>query len=276
MSKGTCSEEGCGKTGQLRRGMCEPCYRRWIRRNRGHAEIAVRTPQRIAAEGKGSIPRPCVGDECDGFAVVRGLCRKCYNRLLRTGTTEKRTFPVSRCRADGCNEKIVGWRLCVRHYQNWRFTGDPLTAPPPETWLTRFMAKIDRRSDDDCWPWLGALNSDTGYGYFNQDGKTRLAHQVAYEIAYGEIPAGMEPDHRCSNRPCVNWHHLEAVTHRENVLRSKGISAMYAHREHCPNDHPYTPDSTIWTEAGRRCAICLAAKMDRRNRTKREARMRRN
>ena len=177
------------------------------------------------------------------------------------------------CAVDGCGRTPIGWDFCARHYRNWRFTRDPLTPPIP--WQARFMTKIGHLDGSDCWMWLGALNPETGYGYFNQEGTIRLAHQVAYELGHGPMPAGLEPDHTCVNRPCVNWDHLEAVTHRENVLRSNSPAALQARSEVCPNDHHYTPANTLIIDGNRRCAICLYAKQERRNRTKREARARR-
>jgi hypothetical protein len=47
------------------------------------------------------------------------------------------------------------------------------------------------------------------------------AHVFAYESYYGPLPAGMEPDHLCSNTLCCNPLHLEAVSHRTNVLRGR-------------------------------------------------------
>ena len=52
--------------------------------------------------------------------------------------------------------------------------------------------------------------------------KTRFAHIVAYEVAKGPIPHGMEIDHKCRMRCCVNPDHLEAVTGSINVQRGLG------------------------------------------------------
>lgn len=46
-----------------------------------------------------------------------------------------------------------------------------------------------------------------------------VAHRVAYEYFLGPIPPGMEVDHLCRTRLCVNPMHLEVVGHRENVAR---------------------------------------------------------
>jgi len=67
-----------------------------------------------------------------------------------------------------------------------------------------------------CWIWNGALDRDgygrTVYGF-------KQAHRVMYEEQVGPIPEGMEIDHLCNVRSCVNPEHLEAVTRGENERR---------------------------------------------------------
>lgn len=72
-----------------------------------------------------------------------------------------------------------------------------------------------------CWVWIGAI-ADTGYGT-TRAGATRRkvgAHRAVYEAHRGAIPEGMELDHLCRVRVCVNPSHLEIVTRAENVRRA--------------------------------------------------------
>lgn len=72
---------------------------------------------------------------------------------------------------------------------------------------------IDERG---CWIWQFNRNPK-GYGTWNG----RLAHSLVYERLVGRVPAGLELDHICRVRPCVNPAHLEIVTHTENIRRGK-------------------------------------------------------
>jgi hypothetical protein len=73
-----------------------------------------------------------------------------------------------------------------------------------------------------CWNWRG-VQQGTGYGVFNISAargdkrKRVLAHRFQYEMLYGPVPEGMELDHLCKNRLCIQPSHLEVVTHRENM-----------------------------------------------------------
>lgn len=82
----------------------------------------------------------------------------------------------------------------------------------------RFWRKVDRTLG--CWLWDGYTNHD-GYGRFKvQGGRNVMAHIFAYEAEVGKVPTGLELDHTCNVRHCVNPAHLEAVTHLENVRRA--------------------------------------------------------
>lgn len=102
----------------------------------------------------------------------------------------------------------------------------------------RFWLKVITRQSG-CWEWLGAKYS-TGYGIFTLKHKGMSAHRFAYIVTRGDIAPGIECDHLCRNRLCVNPNHIELVTGRENILRGEGTGAKFARRTHCNNGHALT------------------------------------
>jgi hypothetical protein len=180
-----------------------------------------------------------------------------------------------KCSHPDCGEAAVSKGRCDRHYRQWRReTADERPLIP---WHDRFLAKVDRRSDDECWPWTGSINKQTGYGEFNLNGVVVPAHRLAYEVGHGPIPDGFTIDHvkanGCTRRDCQNWvRHLEAVTHWENNRRGNSAAAQAARAEECPNGHEYTPETTLTMDGQRRCKICWDAKQARRAARKREGR----
>ena len=83
------------------------------------------------------------------------------------------------------------------------------------------------------------------------------AHRVAYELLIGPIPAGLELDHLCRNRLCVNPAHLEPVTRQTNQHRGASVSGISVRATHCPEGHPYDADNTYVRPNGHRvCREC--------------------
>lgn len=115
-----------------------------------------------------------------------------------------------------------------------------------------FWSKV--RQSGDCWLWTGGKVGG-GYGRFYINAKRILAHRFIYELLIGPIPAELELDHLCRNRPCVNPFHLEAVTRRVNILRGETIPARNAVKTHCNYGHSLE-DSYIGLDGSRHCRPC--------------------
>lgn len=117
-------------------------------------------------------------------------------------------------------------------------------------------------AEDGCWTWLGS--TDKGYGLLGLKiggtWRTVKAHRFSYELNVGPIPKGLQLDHLCRNRACVNPAHLEPVDNRTNSLRGQSPVALNARATHCPKGHEYTPDNTIVKATrcglGRECRQC--------------------
>ena len=131
--------------------------------------------------------------------------------------------------------------------------------------LDRFEEKYIPEPNSGCWLWFGAWSQKTGYGFIQSgDGKLDLAHRVSYRMFVGEIPEGMQLDHLCRVRGCVNPAHLEAVSCKTNIRRGN-TGRVAAERQlsktHCKYGHPYSEENTIITKGregrgGRLCRTC--------------------
>lgn len=134
----------------------------------------------------------------------------------------------------------------------------------------RFWAKVDRSGPvpdskpeiGGCWLWVASCQP-SGYGQIRRGKTTALAHRVAYELLVGPIGDGLDLDHLCRVRSCVNPAHLEPVTRRENARRGLRGVLLVA----CPKGHPYSDQNTyICPDGSRRCRTCHRIEMRRRNR----------
>ena len=96
-----------------------------------------------------------------------------------------------------------------------------------------------------CHQWT-AYCGENGYGRFYLDGRGLLAHRWSYERHVGPIPHGLQIDHLCRNRGCVNPEHLEPVTPSENVRRGTAPNlarSRAAELTHCKRCLLYTSDA---------------------------------
>lgn len=95
----------------------------------------------------------------------------------------------------------------------------------------RFWMKASPAPADACWIWWGARGR-SGYGNFGVGKKTYLAHRAAYELVNGPIPEGLDLDHLCRNKRCVNPSHLEPVTFLTNMRRRYGLDPSIEQKDY--------------------------------------------
>lgn len=205
--------------------------------------------------------RTCTMPDCGKPYYATGRCRSHYSKLQR----ERRANTASPCKVDNCGEPGVGGRgWCQKHYRRFQRHGDPLaTSRIVGDDLARFWSYVDRTGS--CWNWTGATSKD-GYGIILVRRETKYAPRHAWELMHGPMPEGLEPDHLCRNRACVNPDHLEPVSHRENVLRGESPTAKNARKTHCKLGHEFTEENTYITPStgGRNCRTCLGVAAARR------------
>ncbi|MDQ3573658.1 MAG: HNH endonuclease [Actinomycetota bacterium] len=145
------------------------------------------------------------------------------------------------CRCGGCRRA----HTTKERERRWRRYGRPNPPTPSE----RFFAKVEKTPT--CWLWTASLDG-CGYGLFRPSSKrTVRAHRWAYEHIVGAIPDGLELDHLCRVRNCVNPAHLEPVTFRENQRR--------AWKSHCLRGHEFTDENTHWVRV---CKACWKARKE--------------
>lgn len=127
---------------------------------------------------------------------------------------------------------------------------------------TDLNRKITFEPNSGCWLWLAAVNAK-GYGILGNG----LAHAALFKLHRGPIPDGLQLDHKCRMKCCVNPWHLEPVTGIENVKRAR--IARERERARCANGHLWTPENTYTNPSGYR--VCRTCVRDSAARSRRES-----
>jgi hypothetical protein len=128
------------------------------------------------------------------------------------------------CVLDDCDKLQRRFPYCSKHFKRLERNGTVRKMRVDEIFFHHVT-----EAADGCWEY-GPVHPVTGYAQFTVDnGKRRvLAHRWSYEYFVTAIPEGLEIDHLCSNRACVNPAHLEPVTHRVNLQRARERNASAA------------------------------------------------
>lgn len=121
---------------------------------------------------------------------------------------------------------------------------------------SRIETKFIPEPNTGCWLWF-AYRDRKGYGTVGVGTAVKYAHRVVYETLRGPIPEGLQLDHLCRVRCCVNPDHLEPVTNQENARRGDNGKRQRA-RTHCPRGHAYDAANTAVNTRGdgRKFRVC--------------------
>lgn len=146
------------------------------------------------------------------------------------------------------------------HRQNWIYE-------IPEDLREAVVARIVRKSNPTpggCLAWGGQV-STRGYGVVSivLDGKQKRTqpHRLLWIATHGSIEPGLEVDHTCRNRLCVNIEHLDAVTPEVNNYRSHGRSEAFSEEDCYCRQHGRSNGYPYWAKYywEWKCRICTAA-----------------
>lgn len=126
----------------------------------------------------------------------------------------------------------------------------------------------DRGYATACWIWQSWVGK-VGYGGIGVDGKQWLAHRWSYTKLVGSIPDGMQLDHLCGNRLCVNPDHLEPKSAEDHIRRHQDDGHLDSGRHQrekreCPHGHAYDDKNTAIYKGKRNCRICIRERAGRR------------
>ena len=170
------------------------------------------------------------------------------------------------CRCDACREAVNAykreWRAKRRGHEGIR--------PGPKLPWTERLPRLYKVDENGCWIWQGAVRAG-GYGHIGIDGRRVAAHRASWELYRGPIPEGLQIDHLCRVRNCVNPDHLEPVTQAENVRRGMSPTAVAAREKRCFKGHSME-DPWIGGDGKRRCRICLAERLAAQRAARKERR----
>lgn len=156
---------------------------------------------------------------------------------------------VGPLREDKQLNHTCGNRKCANPRHLFEADRKPPPAKAPVSINKDFiLARVAIDASSGCWNWTAKVAAH-GYGRHGH----HYAHRSSYEAFVGPVPDGLNIDHLCRNRRCVNPAHLEPVTQLENVRRGDA-----GPKDFCVRGHQFTTDNISLRATGQRmCRACM-------------------
>jgi hypothetical protein len=95
----------------------------------------------------------------------------------------------------------------------------------------RFWSRVERRGDDECWPWTATVNGRYGAFWLRdgelglERGRKKAAHVVAFRLIHGRWPEPLGL-HGCDNQLCCNPLNPELELHVHEGTPRKNTQEM--------------------------------------------------
>lgn len=131
------------------------------------------------------------------------------------------------CALEECdnNSRARGW--CPKHYQRWKKYGDPRKVEIIKTFSLEDALAVRTEWVNGCLLWTGACTED-GYAQYNGENKkygTTFLHRIMWEREHGAIPDGLEIDHLCFVRNCINTDHFRLADRFQQTAHLAGLKS---------------------------------------------------